>query len=163
MRIGLGWDAHRLTEKRLLVLGGVTIPFDRGLLGHSDADVLLHAIIDALLGAAALGDIGGFFPDSDPAYAGIPSVALLQKTAALLEEAGYRVANIDAVVIAQAPKIAPFVPQMRQNIAEALHISPEQIGIKGKNSEGMGYCGSGEVICSQAVALLAKISGKDAL
>lgn len=154
MRVGIGWDAHRLTEGRPLFLGGVEIPFARGLAGHSDADVLLHAMIDALLGAAALGDIGGHFPDTDPAYEGVSSLVLLAYTADALRREGWRVENIDGVVIAQAPKIAPYIGQMRQNIAHTLAIDPGQVSVKGKTSEHMGYCGRGEGIAAQAVALL---------
>ncbi|MCR4962920.1 MAG: 2-C-methyl-D-erythritol 2,4-cyclodiphosphate synthase [Firmicutes bacterium] len=162
MRVGIGWDAHRLVEGRPLILGGVSIPFDKGLAGHSDADVLLHAIIDALLGAAALGDIGGHFPDTDPAYAGISSLALLACTGDLLRREGWRVENVDAVVIAQAPKIAPFILEMRQNIAQTLRIDAGQMSVKGKTSEHMGYCGRGEGIAAQAVVLLERTAIKNA-
>ena len=130
MRVGMGYDVHRLTEDRDLILGGVKIPWEKGLLGHSDADVLIHAIMDALLGAAALGDIGQHFPDTDPAYEGISSVKLLEHVAALLDEKGYGVGNIDAVIIAQKPKMAPHIPQMRANIARALHMDEECLNIK---------------------------------
>ena len=138
MRVGMGYDVHRLTEDRDLILGGVKIPWEKGLLGHSDADVLIHAIMDALLGAAALGDIGQHFPDTDPAYEGISSVKLLEHVAALLDEKGYGVGNIDAVIIAQKPKMAPHIPQMRANIARALHMDEECLNIKATTEEKLG-------------------------
>ena len=145
---------HRLTEGRDLILGGVKIPYEKGLLGHSDADVLLHAVMDALLGAAALGDIGKHFPDSDPAYKGISSLKLLEHVGELLEKEGYTVGNIDATIIAQRPKMAPHIPVMRKNIAEVLRIEESQINIKATTEEGLGFTGSGEGISSQAVCLL---------
>lgn len=154
MRIGMGYDVHRLTEGRDLILGGVKIPYEKGLLGHSDADVLLHAVMDALLGAAALGDIGKHFPDSDPAYKGISSLKLLEHVGELLEKEGYTVGNIDATIIAQRPKMAPHIPVMRKNIAEVLRIEESQINIKATTEEGLGFTGSGEGISSQAVCLL---------
>lgn len=154
MRIGMGYDVHRLTEGRDLILGGVKIPYEKGLLGHSDADVLLHAVMDALLGAAALGDIGKRFPDSDPAYKGISSLKLLEHVGELLEKEGYTVGNIDATIIAQRPKMAPHIPVMRKNIAEVLRIEESQINIKATTEEGLGFTGSGEGISSQAVCLL---------
>lgn len=154
MRVGMGYDVHRLTENRALILGGVAIPWEKGLLGHSDADVLIHAIMDALLGAAALGDIGKHFPDSDPAYKGISSILLLEHVAALLKEKGYRIGNIDATIIAQKPKMAPHIPQMRENIANALGIRLSQLNIKATTEEGLGFTGRGEGISSQAVCLL---------
>ena len=154
MRIGMGYDVHRLTEGRDLILGGVRIPYEKGLLGHSDADVLLHAVMDALLGAAALGDIGKHFPDSDPAYKGISSLKLLEHVGELLEKEGYTVGNIDATIIAQRPKMAPHIPVMRKNIAEVLRIEESQINIKATTEEGLGFTGSGEGISSQAVCLL---------
>ena len=154
MRIGMGYDVHRLTEGRDLILGGVKIPYEKGLLGHSDADVLLHAVMDALLGAAALGDIGKHFPDSDPAYKGISSLKLLEHVGELLEREGYAVGNIDATIIAQRPKMAPHIPVMRKNIAEVLRIEESQINIKATTEEGLGFTGSGEGISSQAVCLL---------
>ena len=157
MRIGQGYDVHRLTEGRELVLGGVVVPYEKGLLGHSDADVLVHAIMDALLGAAALGDIGQHFPDTDPEYKGISSITLLEKTGKLLEEEGYIIENIDATVIAQRPKLAPYRPQMAVNIARALHLEVNQISIKATTEEGLGFTGSGEGIASQAIALLARV------
>lgn len=154
MRIGMGYDVHRLVEGRDLIMGGVKIPYEKGLLGHSDADVLLHAISDALLGAAALGDIGKHFPDTDPTYKGISSLLLLEKVGDLLEEKGYLIENIDATIIAQAPKMRPYIDTMRENIAGALHISQEQVNVKATTEEGLGFTGSGEGISSQAVCLL---------
>lgn len=154
MRIGTGYDVHRLTENRALVLGGVAIPYEKGLFGHSDADVLVHAVMDALLGAAALGDIGTHFPDSDPEYSGISSILLLKKVAGLLAEEHYLVGNIDATIIAQHPKLAPYLREMRENIAEALGISVEQVNVKATTEEGLGFTGNGEGIASQAVCLL---------
>lgn len=154
MRIGMGYDVHRLVEGRPLVMGGVTIPYELGLLGHSDADVLLHAIADALLGAAALGDIGKHFPDSDPAYKGISSMILLEKAGKLLEENMFFVENIDATIIAQAPKMRPYIDQMRENIAGALGISADQINVKATTEEGLGFTGEGKGISAQAVCLL---------
>lgn len=154
MRIGQGYDVHRLTEGRALILGGVVVPYEKGLSGHSDADVLVHAVMDALLGAAALGDIGQHFPDTDPAYEGISSMALLEKVGELLEENGYVVENIDATIIAQRPKLAPYRPQMATNIAAALHLQPEQVSVKATTEEGLGFTGRGEGISSQAIALL---------
>ena len=156
MRIGQGYDVHRLTEGRKLILGGVTVPYEKGLLGHSDADVLVHAVMDALLGAAALGDIGQHFPDTDPAYEGISSIALLEKVGELLEENGYTIENIDATIISQRPKLAPYRPQMAENIAKALHLETSQVSVKATTEEGLGFTGSGEGISSQAIALLAK-------
>ena len=154
MRVGLGYDVHRLTEGRKLILGGVEIPWERGLLGHSDADVLIHAIMDALLGAAALGDIGQHFPDTDPAYKGISSLRLLDHVAGLLKKQGFSVGNIDAVIIAQKPKMAPYIPKMRQNIAQALGISADRVNIKATTEEKLGFTGREEGIASQAVCLL---------
>ena len=154
MRVGMGYDVHRLAEGRNLILGGVQIPWDKGLLGHSDADVLIHAIMDALLGAAALGDIGRHFPDTDPAYEGISSVMLLKHVAELLQENGYGITNIDATIIAQKPKMAPHIPQMRENIADALGIGLSALNIKATTEEGLGFTGRGEGIASQAICLL---------
>ena len=154
LRIGHGYDVHRLVSGRRLILGGVEIPFDRGLLGHSDADVLLHAVMDALLGAAALGDIGRHFPDSDPAYEGASSVALLRKVSEILCGHGYSVGNIDCTVIAQAPKLAPFIEQMRRNIAEACEIEFDRVSVKATTEEGLGFSGRGEGIAAHAVALI---------
>ena len=156
MRIGQGYDVHRLVEGRKLILGGVTIPYEKGLLGHSDADVLVHAVMDALLGAGALGDIGQHFPDTDPAYEGMSSIELLDKVGELLEENGYVIENIDATIIAQRPKLASYRPQMAENIAKALHIEVSQVSVKATTEEGLGFTGTGEGISSQAIALLAK-------
>lgn len=154
MRIGMGYDVHRLTEGRDMIIGGVKIPYEKGLLGHSDADVLLHAISDALLGAAALGDIGKHFPDTDPAYKGISSLLLLEKVGALIEEKGFLIENIDATIIAQEPKMRPHIDAMRENIAGALGIMVEQVNVKATTEEGLGFTGSGEGISSQAICLL---------
>ena len=154
MRIGTGYDVHRLVEGRELVLGGVKIPYEKGLLGHSDADVLLHAIMDALLGAAALGDIGMHFPDTDPAYKGISSMELLKKVGVLLEEKCYIIGNIDATIIAQKHKLLPYKEQMRKNIAKALQISVSQVNIKATTEEGLGFTGSGEGMAAWATVLL---------
>ena len=153
-RVGQGFDVHALVPGRALVIGGVSLPFDRGLLGHSDADVLLHAITDALLGAAALGDIGRHFPDTDPRYKGADSRVLLRAAVAALEAAGFVVGNVDATVIARAPKILPHVPAMVANIASDLGIAPDCVNIKGKTTEHLGFTGRGEGIAAQAVALL---------
>ena len=153
----MGYDVHKLTEDRKLILGGVEIPYEKGLLGHSDADVLLHAIMDALLGAAALGDIGKHFPDIDPQYKGISSIKLLEHVAALLDENGYVVENIDATIIAQRPKMRPYIDQMRENMAEALKIDVDQINVKATTEEGLGFTGSGEGISSQAICALTTI------
>ena len=154
MRIGMGYDVHKLTQGRKLIMGGVEIPYEKGLLGHSDADVLLHAIMDALLGAAALGDIGKHFPDTDPAYKGISSVKLLEHVGALLEENLFLIENIDATIIAQAPKMRPHIDAMRENIAQALGITAEQVNVKATTEEGLGFTGTGEGISAQAVCLL---------
>ncbi len=154
MRIGMGYDVHRLTEGRKLIMGGVEIPYEKGLMGHSDADVLLHAIMDALLGAAALGDIGKHFPDTDPAYKGISSIKLLERVGALLEENLFLIENIDATIIAQAPKMRPHIDAMRENIAAALGITSEQVNVKATTEEGLGFTGSGEGISAQAICLL---------
>ncbi len=154
MRIGHGYDVHRLTEGRALMLGGVKIPYERGLAGHSDADVLLHAVIDALLGAAALGDIGRHFPDTDPAYENADSMLLLKDSMGLLSKQGYRVVNIDCTVIAQAPKLAPYIETMRQRIAEGVGAVPEQVNVKATTEEHLGFTGSGEGISAHAVCLI---------
>ncbi|MDE5865293.1 MAG: 2-C-methyl-D-erythritol 2,4-cyclodiphosphate synthase, partial [Lachnospiraceae bacterium] len=154
MRIGMGYDVHRLTEDRKLILGGVDIPFEKGLLGHSDADVLLHAVMDALLGAAALGDIGKHFPDTDEQYRGISSIKLLKRVGELLEEHLFLIENIDATIIAQAPKMRPYIDTMRENIANALQIDIAQINVKATTEEGLGFTGSGEGIAAQAVCIL---------
>ena len=158
MRVGLGYDVHKLVEDRDLILGGVTIPYEKGLLGHSDADVLIHAIMDALLGAAALGDIGKHFPDTDPAYKGISSVKLLEHVGKLLDEHLYVIENIDATIIAQRPKMLPHIPQMRENIANALGIEVEQVNVKATTEEGLGFTGTGEGISSQAICAIEKIT-----
>lgn len=157
MRIGMGYDVHRLMEGRDLILGGVKIPYEKGLLGHSDADVLLHAVMDALLGAAALGDIGKHFPDTDPAYEGASSMRLLEHVGKLLEERLYVVENIDATIIAQRPKMAPHIEKMRRNIAAALHLELDQVNVKATTEEGLGFTGTGEGISAQAVACLDSI------
>lgn len=157
MRIGSGYDVHRLTEGRKLILGGVEIPFEKGLLGHSDADVLVHAVMDALLGAAALGDIGKHFPDTDPAYAGADSMRLLAEVRRLIEERGYFIENVDATVIAQRPKLASFIPQMKENIASVLGISGGQVNVKATTEEGLGFTGEGLGIAASAVCLLSEI------
>ena len=156
-RIGLGYDVHRLTEGRPLILGGVTIPYEKGLLGHSDADVLLHALMDALLGAAALGDIGCLFPDSDERYRGADSRVLLREVADLLERSGFSVGNVDVTLIAQRPKIAPYVPRMRENIAADLNLPLEAVSVKATTEEGLGFTGSGEGMAAHAVALIEKV------
>lgn len=157
MRVGMGYDVHKLVEGRDLIVGGVKIPHTMGLLGHSDADVLLHAIMDALLGAAALGDIGKHFPDTDPAYKGISSIRLLEHVAGLLEEKGYLVENIDATIIAQKPKMRPHIPQMEENIAKALGIDAEQINVKATTEEGLGFTGTEQGISAQAICALTTI------
>lgn len=155
MRIGMGYDVHKLVENRDLIIGGVQIPYEKGLLGHSDADVLLHAVMDALLGAAALGDIGSHFPDTDPQYKGISSIKLLKKTGSLLEENCFLIENIDATIIAQQPKMRPYIDTMRANIADALGIQIEQINVKATTEEGLGFTGNGSGIASHAVCMLA--------
>ena len=154
MRIGQGYDVHKLAEGRELVLGGVTIPWEKGLLGHSDADVLVHAVMDALLGAAALGDIGKHFPDTDPAYKGISSITLLKQVGKLLEEKGYVIDNIDATVITQQPKLAPYREQMTANIAGALGVEPDRVSVKATTEEGLGFTGRMEGMTSMAIVLL---------
>ena len=156
IRIGHGYDVHRLTEGRRLVLGGVEIPYEKGLLGHSDADVLLHAIADSLLGAAALGDIGKLFPDSDPAYKDADSLVLLRKVGVRLTGLGYRPVNIDATVIAQAPKLAPHIPEMRKRIALALGMDLDAVSVKATTEEGLGFSGEGLGISAHAVCLIEK-------
>lgn len=151
MRVGMGYDVHKLVEGRDLILGGVTIPYEKGLLGHSDADVLLHAIMDALLGAAALGDIGKHFPDTDPVYKGISSIKLLEQVGSLLEEKMYVIENIDATIIAQKPKMAPYIQSMIKNIATALSIEEDRINIKATTEEGLGFTGEGAGISAQAI------------
>lgn len=157
MRIGHGYDVHRLAEGRKLILGGVDIPYEKGLLGHSDADVLLHAISDALLGAAALGDIGKHFPDTDERFKGADSLELLRQVGLMLEERLYVIENIDATIIAQRPKMLPHIPAMRENIARVLNIDVEQVNVKATTEEGMGFTGTGDGISSQAVCLINKV------
>ena len=154
MRIGHGYDVHRLVEGRKLILGGVEIPFEKGLLGHSDADVLAHAVMDALLGAAALGDIGKLFPDSDPAYSGADSLVLLRRVAEVLAEHGYGIGYVDATVLAQRPKLAPYIPEMRERLAAAMGVGPGQVSVKATTEEGLGFTGTGEGIAAHAVALI---------
>ncbi|HZK24877.1 MAG TPA: 2-C-methyl-D-erythritol 2,4-cyclodiphosphate synthase [Oscillospiraceae bacterium] len=154
MRFGIGYDVHKLVADRPLILGGVTIPFDLGLLGHSDADVLVHAIMDAMLGALALGDLGKHFPDTDPDYKGIASLQLLKQVAQLCRQQGYTIGNIDAIIIAQKPKLAPYITSMRTNIAQTLEVTIEQISVKATTTEGLGFCGTSEGMAAQAAALL---------
>ena len=168
MRVGMGYDVHRLVEGRKLILGGVEIPYEKGLLGHSDADVLIHAIMDALLGAAALGDIGKHFPDTDPQYKGISSVELLKHVAKLLDEHNYVIENIDATVIAQRPKLRPYMEEMTKNIAGALGIEENRLNLKATTEEGLGFTGTGEGMASQAICSLVGLmdyagSDRDAL
>lgn len=158
MRVGMGYDVHKLVEDRDLILGGVKIPYEKGLLGHSDADVLLHAISDALLGAAALGDIGKHFPDTDPKYKGADSLKLLEHVGELIEQKLYVISNIDATIIAQRPKMAPHILQMRENIARVLHLDVDQVNVKATTEEGLGFTGTGEGISSQAIACLETIA-----
>lgn len=157
IRVGQGFDVHRLVEGRQLFLGGLCLPFEKGLLGHSDADVLIHAICDALLGAAGLRDIGYHFPDNDPQYAGIDSKILLQRTTALLKERGWRVGNIDVTVCAERPKLNPFIPQMQDTLAPLMEVAPEQVSIKATTTEKLGFTGREEGIAALAVALIEKI------
>lgn len=154
MRIGFGYDVHRLVAGRPLILGGVNVPFDRGLAGHSDADVLVHAVMDALLGAAGAGDIGRHFPDTDPCYAGISSLLLLEKTAHILAERGFKVHNIDAVVVAQAPRLFPYIAEMEANMSRVLGLDPGRVNVKATTTEGLGFTGTGEGMAAQAVASL---------
>ena len=157
LRIGHGYDVHRLTEGRPLILGGVTVPYEKGLAGHSDADVLTHAVMDALLGAAGLPDIGNLFPDNDAAFLNISSIYLLRQVAKKLDEAGVQVVNIDATLIAQAPKIAPYRLEMRQNLAAALGVEVEQVGVKATTEEHLGFTGDGSGMAAHAVVLLEKL------
>ena len=154
IRVGMGYDVHKLTEGRDLVLGGVTIPWELGLLGHSDADVVVHAIMDAILGAAALRDIGRHFPDTDPQYKGISSILLLKKVGELLKEKGYRIVNLDATIIAQKPKLLPYIDTMIRNVAEALEIKENQVNIKATTEEGLGFTGTLQGISSQAICAI---------
>lgn len=166
MRVGMGYDVHKLVENRQLILGGVTIPYEKGLLGHSDADVLVHGIMDALLGAAALGDIGQHFPDTDPAYKGISSITLLKQVGDLLSQKGYIIGNIDATIIAQKPKMAPYIMDMRENISSALKVNVSCVNVKATTEEGLGFTGTGEGISASAICLLEEIgnfAGQDVM
>ena len=154
MRIGHGYDVHKLVEGRKLILGGIEVPYEKGLLGHSDADVLTHALMDALLGAAALGDIGKLFPDNDPDYAGADSVELLKKVCAVVAKAGYRVGNVDCTVIAQRPKLAPYIPAMREMLAKAMGVDVYRVSVKATTEEHLGFTGEGLGIAAHSVALL---------
>lgn len=158
MRVGMGYDVHRLVTDRKLILGGVEIPYEKGLLGHSDADVIVHVIMDALLGAAALGDIGKHFPDTDPKYKGADSLKLLEHVVELLEENSFLVGNVDATIIAQKPKMAPHIQKMRENIAKALKVPVGRVNVKATTEEGLGFTGSGEGISAQAVCLLETVA-----
>ena len=158
LRVGHGYDVHRLTPGRKLILGGVEIPWEKGLLGHSDADVLVHAVMDALAGAARLGDIGKLFPDTDPAYKGISSLKLLREVGLLLEEKAFSVVNMDATLLAQAPKVAPYKAQMAENIAAALGIEAERVNVKATTEEGLGFTGDGSGMAAHAVALVERLS-----
>lgn len=158
LRIGHGYDVHRLVEGRALIIGGVEIPWKLGLLGHSDADVLTHAVMDALSGAARLGDIGKLFPDTDPAYKGISSMKLLRHVGGLLQEKGYAVVNIDATLLAQAPKVGPYRAKMEQNIAAALSVDPQQVNVKATTEEGLGFTGDSSGMAAHAVVLLEKVN-----
>jgi len=157
MRIGYGYDVHKLVENRKLILGGVEIPYEKGLLGHSDADVLIHAVIDSIFGAAALRDIGYHFPDSDERYKGVSSIVLLKETAKILKNEGYKIENIDSTIVAQQPKLLPYIPQMIKNMAEALEINENQINVKGKTEEKLGFTGSGDGMKAHAVCLINNI------
>ncbi len=157
VRVGHGYDVHRLVEGRKLILGGVDIPWEKGLLGHSDADVLVHAVMDALLGAAGLGDIGQHFPDTDPAYAGADSLGLLEHVTDLLRERGYAVGNVDATILAQRPKLAPHISKMRENLARAMGVDHDRVNVKATTEEGLGFTGSGEGMAAHAVALIERI------
>ncbi len=161
MRVGMGYDVHKLVEGRPLILGGVTIPYEKGLLGHSDADVLVHAIMDALLGAAALGDIGLHFPDTDDAYLGISSMELLKKVGNLLEEHGYYIENIDATIVAQEPKMRPYIPEMAKKIGNALGIQEDQVNIKATTEEKLGFTGKGEGISAYGICSIAPVFAAD--
>lgn len=156
MRIGIGYDVHKLVENRKLIIGGVTIPHEKGLDGHSDADVLVHAIMDSLLGALAMGDIGKFFPDTDMKYKGVDSMLLLKEVASFIDKKGYKIGNIDSVIIAQQPKMAPFIDSMRVRIAQVLEIDVEQVGVKATTTEHLGFEGRKEGISSSSVAILFK-------
>lgn len=157
MRIGHGYDVHRLVEDRKLILGGVEIPFEKGLLGHSDADVLTHAVMDALLGAAGLWDIGHHFPDTDPAYAGADSLKLMDHVVELLREKGWKVGNVDATILAQRPKLAPYIPEMVKNLAAHMNVEPAQVNVKATTEEKLGFTGAGDGMAAHAVCLLEQI------
>lgn len=157
MRIGMGYDVHKLTDGRRLILGGVEIPYTKGLLGHSDADVVVHAMMDALLGAAALGDIGKHFPDTDETYAGISSMKLLAQTGSLLAEENYLIENIDATIVAQQPKLRPYIPQMEQNVADVLRLQKNQVNIKATTEEWLGFTGAGQGIAAYAVCCVSSL------
>ncbi|MDP4126494.1 MAG: 2-C-methyl-D-erythritol 2,4-cyclodiphosphate synthase [Bacillota bacterium] len=159
IKVGIGYDVHALVKGRLLILGGVEIPYERGLLGHSDADVLIHAIMDALLGALALGDIGAHFPDRDPRYSGISSLSLLEEVMKLVEAQGYRLGNIDSIIVAERPKIAQFIPQIRSNLARVLKTDESCVSVKATTTERLGFEGRGEGIAAQAIANLEKVGG----
>jgi 2-C-methyl-D-erythritol 2,4-cyclodiphosphate synthase len=159
MRVGFGYDVHRLVDGRPLVLGGVKIPYEKGLLGHSDADVLVHAVMDALLGAAGAGDIGRHFPDTDDRYKGIESLKLLSRVGAILHEKGFTVGNIDSVIVAQKPKLAPYIEEMELNMAKALGIDPARVNVKATTTEGLGFTGTGEGIAAYGTALIALVPG----
>ena len=161
MRVGMGYDVHKLVEGRKLILGGVNVPYEKGLLGHSDADVLTHAIMDALLGAAALGDIGRHFPDTDERFRGADSIELLRHVKKLLDENMYVIGNVDATIIAQRPKLASYIPDMVTTIAEALEVSPQQVNIKATTEEGMGFTGTGDGMSAQAICLLETVGNYD--
>ena len=154
MRIGHGYDVHRLVEERKLILGGVDIPYEKGLLGHSDADVLTHSVMDALLGAAGMGDIGQHFPDTDPAFSGADSLKLLDHVVELLEEAGWKIGNVDATILAQKPKLAPHIPQMRENLAQRMRIQVNQVNVKATTEEKLGFTGAGQGMAAHAVCVL---------
>ena len=158
MKVGFGYDVHRLERGEFLVLGGVEVPYELGLAGHSDADVLLHAVIDALIGAAGLGDIGRHFPPSDDAYRGISSITLLERTSAMLAENGYRVSNIDSTIVCQAPKLAPYIPEMEENIARAVGCAPGLVNVKAKTEEGLGFTGTSEGMKAYAVCMVSELS-----
>ena len=158
-RAGFGYDAHRLVEDRPLILGGITVPYEKGLAGHSDADVLLHALIDAVLGAAGLGDIGTHFPSSDPSLEGISSVDMLERSMALVWERGWRVVNVDATVVAQRPRLSPHAPAMKEAMARILRVEPERVNVKSKTTDGLGFTGAGEGMAAYCAAMLAREEG----
>ena len=159
IKVGIGYDVHALVEGRPLILGGVEIPYDRGLLGHSDADVLIHAIMDSLLGALALGDIGTHFPDHDPRYQGISSLALLEQVMKLIQAQGYRIGNMDSIIVAERPKLAPFIPQMRVNLARVMNLDETRVSVKATTTERLGFAGREEGIAAQAIVTLERFGG----